>query len=86
MATDYGDSLSAENRETCQSYAEWRELVEVAMFDPEITIQLSENDRNRYQIAVEQASVLNGEMVILLFFKRPPATVYLTTAALLNHE
>ncbi|WKX95926.1 hypothetical protein Q1695_012408 [Nippostrongylus brasiliensis] len=81
---EFAAQLTPAELELYSQFARGRALLERALFDPDSTLNLSEDQREEFRIAEKEIPKITSEVVTLMFNVRNPSTVCLTTAALLN--
>ncbi|KHJ77484.1 hypothetical protein OESDEN_22896, partial [Oesophagostomum dentatum] len=84
LSTKFHDVLEPYELDECSAYAQGRELIEDMIFHPERTINLSDEERDRYRIAEREISEATEDAVEIMFRVRRPAIICMTTAGLLN--
>ncbi|WKY06181.1 hypothetical protein Q1695_006408 [Nippostrongylus brasiliensis] len=67
LATDYRDRLDLAEYNACRNYALGRRLVEEALFHPELTAQLSDEEREEYRIAERENPEATTEAFRIMF-------------------
>ncbi|WKX91082.1 hypothetical protein Q1695_009709 [Nippostrongylus brasiliensis] len=81
LPRDYRDQLSEAEFHTCQNYASCRQLVEIALFHPEQTMYLTEDQREDYRIAERENPEATEEAVEIMFRNAQLNTTASTRAA-----
>ncbi|WKX90755.1 hypothetical protein Q1695_009530 [Nippostrongylus brasiliensis] len=84
LAETYKDKLSEEDLGRCRAYASGRQLLETAMFHPELTIQLSDDEREQFRIAERENSEATEDAVAIMYEVRRPDVLCITASSLLN--
>ncbi|XGW20353.1 hypothetical protein V3C99_003843 [Haemonchus contortus] len=84
LGDDYEEQLSHEDLHTCHEFQEYREIIENYLDHPELIPNMSDEDKEEYEIAERYVSQTLKRMVNIMFTVRRPSIICMTTASLLN--
>nr|CDJ87113.1 unnamed protein product [Haemonchus contortus] len=84
LGAAFGHLLDAEDREACQRFTQCRQLLEDYLENPDRVPEMSDDDKEEYEIAEQFVSQTIKRMVRILFTVNPPSVLCLTTSSLLN--
>ncbi|XGW05120.1 hypothetical protein V3C99_015918, partial [Haemonchus contortus] len=80
----YSDSLTPQEHRRLRRYTRARRLIETMLFHPEQTVNLSEEDREKYRIAEMMNSETTERAIAILLRLQFPSILCITTSSLLN--
>ncbi|XGW24299.1 hypothetical protein V3C99_006024 [Haemonchus contortus] len=84
LRSDFKDQLSEEDLEKCELFKGYREIIESYIEYPEAIPNMTDDQKDEYEIAEQYVSRTLKRMVKIMFRVRCPLVICMTTSSLLN--
>ncbi|XGW33676.1 hypothetical protein V3C99_017807 [Haemonchus contortus] len=84
LGSEFKDQLSEEDLEKCELFKGYRDIIESYMEHPEAIPNMTDDQKDEYEIAEQYVSRTLKRMVKIMFRVRRPSVICMTTSSLLN--
>ncbi|EPB76492.1 hypothetical protein ANCCEY_04392 [Ancylostoma ceylanicum] len=84
LRDEFDEQLSDEERALCDKFTTGRTILERYIENPDLAVDMSEEDKDEYALAERNVSKTVKKMIKLMYKLRRPEILCITTASLLN--